>query len=72
MNVMKVRILIAGVLLALYPFRSDAQDMVKAVTNLLNETSYSYILESTFPLSKALNSYAIRPRNLMFGAFFKF
>lgn len=47
-------------------------ELTASVTNLLNETSYSYILESTFPLSKALNSYAIRPRNLMLGAFFKF
>lgn len=47
-------------------------ELTASVTNLLNETNYSYILESTFPLSKALTSYAIRPRNLMLGAFFKF
>ena len=47
-------------------------ELTASVTNLLNEKSYSYIVESTFPLSKALNSYAIRPRNLLLGAFFKF
>jgi hypothetical protein len=47
-------------------------ELYASVTNLLNEKTYSYILESTFPLSKALNSYVIRPRNMMLGAFFKF
>ncbi len=47
-------------------------ELIASVTNLLNERNYSYILESTFPLSKALSSYAIRPRNIMLSAFFKF
>ncbi len=47
-------------------------ELTASVTNLLDEKTYSYILESTFPLSKGLNSYVIRPRNLMLGAFFKF
>ena len=47
-------------------------ELTASVTNLLNEKTYSYILESTFPLSKALTSYVIRPRNLMLSAFFKF
>ena len=47
-------------------------ELTATVSNLLNEKTYSYILESTFPLSKALTSYAIRPRNLMLGVFFKF
>lgn len=47
-------------------------ELTASVTNLLNEKTYSYILESTFPLSKALNSYVIRPRNLILSAFFKF
>ena len=47
-------------------------ELTASVTNLLNEKTYSYILESTFPLSKALTSYVIRPRNLMLGAFYKF
>ena len=47
-------------------------ELTASVTNLLDEKTYSYILESTFPLSKALTSYAIRPRNVVLGAFFKF
>ena len=47
-------------------------ELIASVTNLLNEKTYSYILEQTFPLSKALTSYAIRPRNMMLSVFFKF
>ena len=47
-------------------------ELTASVTNLLNEKMYSYILESTFPLSKALTAYVIRPRNVMLSAFFKF
>lgn len=47
-------------------------ELTASVSNLLNEKTYSYILESTFPLSKALTSYVIRPRNVMISAFFKF
>ena len=47
-------------------------ELTASVTNLLNEKNYSYILESTFPLSKGLNSYVIRPRNMLLSVFFKF
>ena len=47
-------------------------ELTASVTNLLNEKNYSYILESTFPLSKALTSYVIRPRNMLLSVFFKF
>ena len=47
-------------------------ELTASVTNLLNEKNYSYILESTFPLSKALSSYVIRPRNMLLSVFFKF
>ena len=51
---------------------SPQWELTASVTNLLNEKNYSYILESTFPLSKALTSYVIRPRNMLLSVFFKF
>mgnify|MGYP000889340487 CR=1 FL=1 len=51
---------------------NERWQLIASITNLLNQTTYNYILISNKMASSSYTSYSIRPRNLLLSVFFKF
>lgn len=51
---------------------NEKWQLLASVNNILNVKTYDYQLENGTTLSKSITSYAIRPRNLLLSAFYKF